>query len=168
LCTVASVLSLLLCAATAALWVRSYWWQYSLFHVGHAHQGRSDDPQISIADGVLWMRNVATFVQPGREPDFDREIAGPYMWHAGWHFDHMPLRNPAFSVNTLWTFGFRRNDQSGFGSVILGERDRQVYFPLWLPALVFAVWPAVRGGHGSGEHGGGEDLRIHADAAATT
>src|SRR6185312_570663 len=45
LLTVASVVNLLLCVATAALWVRSYWWQYSLFHVGHAHQGDQTTPK---------------------------------------------------------------------------------------------------------------------------
>jgi hypothetical protein len=127
---VTTVLSLLLCLGTAALWARSY---REAQYVGR-----------SAPDGWVGALSVAGLLR------FER--GGYAADKPGWKYDHYPA--PA---GGLWHevtsrdrhggrfrdagFAYARIDYTGDGRQV----RRAVYLPHWAPLAAFAAIPAVRG-----------------------
>jgi hypothetical protein len=137
--TVALVVSLLLWAGCAGMWVRGYW-AYDAWSLGDA-DGRTETGLVS-SGGRLMAWRVTT-----PPPDARRHYAG-YTTRAGFH--HV-ARRPA-SVEGHW-FGGPRNDwnRAGFGYYardLRGDWWRCLFLPWWalflVTALPAATWLGFR------------------------
>jgi hypothetical protein len=137
-----TILSLLLCLATVALWVRSYRRSESLsFHYGHTE--RAEYSAVESAFGKLTLYNYWTLRL------HDRPV-NPFR---GWHF----RAYPADAANSIRQFvddpktGRGTFRFAGFGGFSHGASDpwysysiRGLCVPHWFPALLFAILPALR------------------------
>jgi len=113
-----AILSLLLCLATVALWVRSHGWNDNLEHD-------------SGAPG--WMLSVEFSSEAGRLVIKIVEAPYPFSHSNGWLYYSVP--------NVVdWQdarFGYRYiTDQA--------NTIRCLWFPHWFPALLFAILPGIR------------------------
>ena len=139
-----TLMSLLLCAAAVALWVRSY--------AGSDYLARSRtvraDPQAVVTRvwRVAWTRGTVrvtdsdlTYYPYGRAVTLSPEFAPPGYWawgrlgrgHAGW--EDPPARS-------VWNrLGFYAGDGPGGSTSWSDERVRMVTLPAWLPAVLLAT-----------------------------
>jgi hypothetical protein len=128
-----TIVSLLLCLATVALWVRSYW-RLDLFAYVRAVDSEST-------------RNFGIRNLPGAVEVFDF----PFLkWHApGWRF----VTTDSHPETTAWHVagdapGSRRFSFIGFGYVHAAAPPpydfRELWFPHWFLVLLFAILPAIR------------------------
>jgi hypothetical protein len=119
--TVLSALSLLLCVAVVALWVRSYWEGYGLYYATR----RPPAPVMTwgyAARGGLWVGRM--------EADYRRP---------GWTFERFPSP-PAVSYSNEFPPGLRL----GFGYIprTVPQSMYGIVVPLWFPSLAAAAAPA--------------------------
>ena len=144
--TLASV-ALLLCAAAVVLWVRSYRVSDYLTNSRYAFTGnRVETRQRTVlvgAGNVAFVAESATLRGRFAEPD-------PNPRQRGWRWDTEGTQPPG-SILLLgrapspWNrAGFGRFSASRGRAGEFEERFRAVMVPLWLPAAVFGVLPAVR------------------------
>ena len=136
-----TLLSLLLCLASAGLLARSYWVGDDVVNL------RSDPP----AGGAVRARTLRWCSGRG-----SGEIwYAPYVWRADpgdpyqsptgvseWAWQRGPAAAPVAGGRGLWRrlgFGFDRPPPGPAGV----PRGAMVRFPLWLPVLLFSIPPAV-------------------------
>jgi hypothetical protein len=115
--TITSAISLVLCLATIVLWVRSY---FVFEAVGYAFSQRG--LALAYSKGALsFSYYVVEFPRAAR--GLDRSVVGPFTLGdaPGW-------RN----------FAFERGVNPGSGLTW------NVYMPVWLPTMLFAIAPACR------------------------
>jgi hypothetical protein len=144
--TLMSFLSLLLCAAAVALWVRSYWGtdyvelsspagsdSFSITHHTHGVRWTRGDIRLSHAEQTLYMHKTPS-------PKLDGTGRSTWGWGrlgAG-HMGSEPL--PADSVwSRLGFHSYRRGEMSSFYDI----REQGVALPAWLPVVIFGVAPAL-------------------------
>jgi hypothetical protein len=122
LVTLAGVASLLLCVATVALWVRSYW-RFDKFTRLFVRDYRYREWELSSMLGEFdFNARLLAYHYP---PDRDREVL--------WRYESgRSARWPA----RLSSFGFRR-EYNGL------DLDVVITFPHWSLALLFAILPAL-------------------------
>ena len=125
-----TVLSLLLCLATLALWVRSYWRHDSLYHCS------SDAPDIDIFG--LWSNFGELSLFTSRYP---RDL------EPGWHFHAQPSFADETISNFAKNFPQARSAHFlgfGFGHIPPPYDFDRYTAPHWFVALLFAALPAAR------------------------
>src|SRR5688572_13599261 len=145
LVTLAAAASLLLCAGTAALWVRSYSVVYRLERVTDQLGDDLSRAEVGAAHGVVAAsRQVTTNLDPrirvrwgGPAPDF-----GPALgWgvHASpWSKLSQSILSQVFERPSWFGFSYSREETVNRRS---HRKTTSVSFPLWLPVLLFAVSP---------------------------
>ena len=122
--TILSVLSLLLCLATLALWVRSYW--------------RVDSVGYSKVSGVLWTWSSAES-RAGRITLFQNSVHSDFVpaEFRGWQvFASTDYKTP-LGPSTFFGFGTTAD------KLFYAQYGKGVYFPHWFLALLFAILPAL-------------------------
>jgi hypothetical protein len=149
--TVASTISVLLCAATIALWVRTYWREYDMIYVGAVRRGESNAFRLDLHRGLMFIGDATTFVRPGRETDFERALAAIDATHQfGWRVecsDAVAYSGPRALIAGLWKFEVYSGDlrplRSDPADTVSYRHVRTVWIPLWVIVLTFAVWPGA-------------------------
>jgi hypothetical protein len=134
-----TILSLLLCLATAALWVRSYWACYKLTYVRPDSQNRAEFIWMGTNYGEL---SLGSTHQPmGLSTDVKRQ----------WGIQALASDPRTYEADTkaLRTRNLGQSASAmGFGYVDYGKPTsfaiRAIWFPHWFPALLFAILPALR------------------------
>jgi hypothetical protein len=136
--TCLTILSLLLCLATVALWVRSYWRQDNLERV------RGTPEMLHYVNlGSAFAELSLLAVQVIKTP------TPPIMAEHDWHYsaDRATVTDTLSSWANLkqlgpGTFRFR-----GFGYISISSHEysvRGIYFPHWFAALLLIILPAIR------------------------
>jgi hypothetical protein len=129
-----TILSLLLCLATVAMWVRSYW-RFDQFYrdvraltTGHVFTVQSGVGRIAIRSLYLH----APYNREGTKWDFSTNSE--------------PGRSLVTQPNASFLgFGFYSvNNRKMPASNITLDTGRFVWFPHWFLALLFAILPAIR------------------------
>ena len=124
-----TVLSLLLCLASAGLWVRGYWREDSLGRRRAARTGAAglDFGAVSGGGGVMIF-------------SYDRLSGFPWTGPDGWYrvtFAGRPVLYAGGWLPNRWGFGLVSDlDSRGHW--------RGITFPAWLPTALFALLPTAR------------------------
>ena len=144
LVTLAAATSLLLCVATVALWVRSYWASYGLFRATDQDvERRSIVIGIGVARGIIGgSRSVLTMDRRGHFIHVNELLppadAGPVF---GWSLYIRGGRAIAPVVPVTTWLGFSYEKQSTRSGPSLQE-SLHASIPLWLPVLLLLLPPA--------------------------
>ena len=135
-----TILSLPLCLATVALWVRSYWCYDNLEHSSSGPASFQGFGMESIGG------ELGVFAIRGPPPDnsvfLDYAIPS---WENGWNFytggsaDHDTLGNWA----TRNLSGARTFRCLGFGYAFAQRQASAIWFPHWFLSLLFAIPPTL-------------------------
>src|SRR3954452_17077192 len=146
--TIAAAVSLLMCLATAVLWVRSYWGTDYLqrstsgpnppFVFTHTIRAINwTNGEVRIVQGA-----VTTYPPAGTVPVVNDPNAGRAHWGYGrLGRGHLFWKTPA--PRSWWNrLGFY-TAQTGWESSFASERQEWVAVPAWLPVLALLVLPAA-------------------------
>ena len=162
LLNVLTALSLLLCVAVAAVWVRSYFigdW------VVHRHLSPLTDG-VAATDWILWSgRGSAAFsvtrFRWGAFSDWTPELRGGWTWRRVWPPDDPTDTGPLTSRWNRIGFGAR------WEAAPAGTYDRFVAVPMWLLFLFVAAAPCTRAYHMIRRHPPGRCKHCGYDLRAT-
>ncbi|HZN68175.1 MAG TPA: hypothetical protein VFB66_23010 [Tepidisphaeraceae bacterium] len=141
-----TLLSLLLCVAACALWVRSHWVETAVRVQGdREYELWIRDGQIRLDIEVHYATPIANAEDfrdsPGLRPErLQRSHDGPGWVYRHWHVrNSRPMRLPYGNVLGFWF----SHGQTIFGSIPLGEgphlRIRGVHTEVWAPVWVFPL-----------------------------
>ena len=126
-----TVLSLLLFAATVALWVRGYWRSDGFGWARPQPPGGQRTFFLNAASG-----GGGFWINVGTHGPMEQDASTPDGWY--WNvYGQSPRPYRAVSVTNRW----------GFGHQIVGAatvRSRAFVFPAWWPPALFAVLPLCR------------------------
>ena len=148
--TLASLLSLLLCHATAVLWARSYWCTYTLWYQSRVHHDRAWGMRITAPRGLLYVGRWKVLNRPGTESEFYRQLAAQRKgWRLGWRLEKgetLPYSGPAALIRGLWTFQAFAAPSSNYdpSDPTLSSRSEYLFMPLWVFVVVLAVLPGFQ------------------------
>ena len=125
-----SILSLLLCLATAALWVRGYW---RMDAAGWRRAVAPGEPEwwfgLSSAGGRLMV--FGALYPPPAAP---QRLPGGWYWHS---YDNTPIRYAGGPFANRWGFGLISTEAADV-------RERGIVLPAWAATVFFALLPAIR------------------------
>lgn len=144
--TIAAAVSLLICSATALLWVRSYW---GTDYLQRTVAGPADSMSITNGfRGIEWTSGEVRLFR-GESTSYPRgayvePVAGAPRSYWGWGRlgrGHVFWETPA--PRSFWDrLGFY-STQTGLDMSFATESKEWVAFPAWLPVLAFLVLPAA-------------------------
>jgi hypothetical protein len=146
--------SLLLCVAVVALWVRSHWRSDWITHrsmIRYEAQSTEDDPQpvfVVRAEALqLWTGSgnirVSWSTDGWEDPSDDWREATRTPPGLSWSSDKVEDPAPVAETRTAWNrLGFESHDDLANG--IYQRSSTTACVPLWSPAAVFVVLPALR------------------------
>ena len=140
---IASVLSLLLCLATVALWVRSYWQSYNVHYESAVANDQAWGVRVGVPRGLVSVQRYSAVVRPGLEMEYQRDRLSESGWRPGWRLEvheSVSYASPTILIRELWVFLLR------FASSTNAPSDPEVslssttlIFPLWVLVLVLAA-----------------------------
>jgi hypothetical protein len=137
--TALSVLSLLLCVATLALWVRSYWWRDGM-HYANILPHELPGYETVLLHGLESTRGRIVYLLLRQPPPLEQ-----YKRLHHWHGEQDVGEYRRYAQNFASWAGVRSASFLGFGLVVDPELDGPRAF--WLPhcflALLFAILPAL-------------------------
>ncbi|HYE17264.1 MAG TPA: hypothetical protein VEA69_02410 [Tepidisphaeraceae bacterium] len=145
-----TAIAALLCLATCALWVRSYWRGDGIQYTAHVRNDRMHSGFAwSVAGGLEAYWSV-TWLVPGRGADYDRDF---FIWNphiAGDVVKHEAIDVTAWrSWEAAWVhltrFRTRVADNPAMvGGNVAGSRSWEILIPHWAVAFATALLPAGR------------------------
>jgi hypothetical protein len=148
-----TALSLLLCVAVAALWVRSYfvadWVMHKRFTALADHPDSDTTKRVDLhrrAWQVLTARGrlLITFSNDYLQASVNHglyPVGGPPTFEGDWRRIPPPPLPPETPLERIGFVVRRTSAPSGFGTGV--DTGLQLGFPLWLPFVLCAILPAV-------------------------
>jgi hypothetical protein len=136
--TLGALISLLLCVATVALWVRSYWYSDSY---DFGRDGGSSHDLRSLLGNVHLVSDFGTR-RVGGESHFSSERLSPQaVWHGG-RSGYPP--QPHWHFGCIWQNYARYHMAFAYGGSGTMTQHRLIVVPYRWFALMFALLPAAR------------------------
>jgi hypothetical protein len=134
---ISSILSLLLCVATAAAWVRSYH-SYQLVTIE-----RYRDYSLGCIQGEVWFVVDTAGTDEG-DPTTNRDVWRSYPYSAGWRLltdKSLELLPLSYLSGNARFFGSYREFHFGDFYTFIGEQLNYCVLPCWLPVTAAGVLP---------------------------
>ena len=136
---IASVMSLVLCVATVALWVRSYWQSYSLYYDSRVHDGRAWGGRVRAPRGLLIVQTYRDVVRRGQELEYQRGKGAEPGWRLEGN-EAVAYASPLYLIRGLWTFYLSFDSSTnGPSDPEMSSKSTTAISPLWVLVLIFAA-----------------------------